>query len=134
MAPEEHRQPAQRNRVLIIEDESAQRRALSKVFRRAGIEATLTGNGLEAFRELRAQDYGCIVCDIKMPDQSGVSFFEQLEMVFPPLASRVVFVTAWADEPETSAFLAQTGQPVLAKPYEVQNLLSVVQKVLTKPF
>lgn len=128
------RVPADPNRVLIVEDEPAQQRALVKAFESAGITAKIANNGIEAFVALRAQDYSAIVCDLKMPDQSGVAFYGQLEERFPTLASRVVFVTAWAAEPESHEFLEKTGQPYLAKPYRIDELVTTVKQVMEKPF
>lgn len=133
MAPQ-HRTPAEPNRILIVEDEPQQQRALKRAFGQMGISATTASNGIEAFDALRSQDYAAIVCDLEMPDQSGFAFFEQLEEMFPSLASRVVFVTAWAQEPDARDFLEKTGQPVLGKPYEVFELVETVKRIMQRPF
>jgi len=128
------RNPAEPDRVLIVEDDAAQQRALIRLFGQDGITAAVASNGIQAFEALKDTDYAAIVCDLRMPDQSGFTFFEQLEERFPNMASRVVFVTAFADDPDAQDFLENTGQPVLGKPYDVHALIATVRQVLKRPF
>lgn len=131
---DEHRLPPDPNVVLVLEDEPAQRDALARLFGISGLEVRGVSNGLEAFEALRAKDYLAIVCDIRMPELSGPTFFDQLEEIFPHLTRRVVFVSAYADEPEIRAFLVRTGQPFLRKPYDVNELVDLVRAVMKRPF
>jgi DNA-binding response OmpR family regulator len=48
----------------------------------------------------------------------------------PNLVRRFVFVTGDFTTPDSRAFLERTGQPVVAKPYEVAELLAAVALVL----
>jgi CheY-like chemotaxis protein len=120
--------------VLVLEDEPAQREALARAFWVAGLTVRGVSNGLEAFEALQARDYRAIVCDIRMPEQSGPTFFDQLEEAYPHLTRRVVFVSAYADDPEVSTFLVRTGQPFLKKPYDVSELVALVRQVMHRPF
>lgn len=120
-------------RVLIIEDDVANRTALTKAIRKAGFEADAAEDGIAGYARLQQQSYGVIVCDVRMPYLGGKSFFEQIEEAYPNMASRVVFVTAWANEPDTRAFLERTGQPFLPKPYDVEQLTQAVADIARRP-
>ena len=90
-------------------------------------------NGLEALELLKLNPpVDCIVCDLRMPVLGGESLFEQLETLMPNMASRFVFVTGDYTDPETRAFLERSGQPVVAKPYEVAELLGAVATILRR--
>lgn len=107
--------------VLVVEDDSSGRRAFVKLLNRAGYRVRAVNNGAEAFDALFDADYRVIVCDIRMPELSGRGFYEQLEATFPHLARRVLFVTAYAADPEIHRFLTNSGQPFLEKPYDVEE-------------
>lgn len=130
----EQRRRAPDNVVLVVEDDRPQQEALARTFGLAGLTVESASNGLEAFEALRQQDYRAIVCDIRMPGQSGPVFYDQLEETFPHLAARVIFVSAYADDPEMRDYLLKTGQPFFRKPYDVTALLETVQQIMRKPF
>ena len=115
--------------VLLVEDEPANLRAISRLLASAGHEVTLAQNGLEAYEALDRGGLDAVVCDIRMPSLGGVGFFEQIEERYPPMAGRTVFVTAFADEPAVRAFLEQTGQPFLAKPFAPPDLLAELERI-----
>ncbi len=114
---------------LVVDDDASVRKALTMALETDGYTVTAVENGLAAFDEILQQPFRVILCDIRMPQLAGKSFYEQLEAEFPHIASRVVFVTAWAGDEDTHRFLEQTGQPVLQKPVEVGNLLGIVRQM-----
>jgi CheY-like chemotaxis protein len=118
--------------ILVVEDDSSGRRAFVKVLTRAGYRVRAVANGIEAFEALPDADYRAIICDISMPELGGRGFFEQLESTAPHLASRLVFVTAWAADPEIKEFLVNTGQPFLEKPYDIDELIKTIETVVKR--
>lgn len=115
--------------VLIVEDDRSNREAFKKILKRAGFEVASVENGLDALDVLSRETYDAIVCDISMPLLSGIGFYEQLEEVSPDMAARIVFVTAYADDPRVRQFIDATGQPVLEKPVELPALVEAVQRL-----
>ncbi len=103
-----------------------------RLLEQGGFEVLAAVNGMEAFEHLRTQDVDAILCDIDMPTLNGTGFFEQLEELQPDMASRVVFVTGHADEPETRRFLEQTGQPFLGKPTQDDELVAAVRRIIQR--
>ena len=118
--------------ILVVDDDSANRAAIGRLFRRFGHQVTPCANGLEALEALKLGPADCIICDLLMPVLGGKSLFEQLETLMPNMAARFVFVTGAYTDPETRAFLDQSGQPVVAKPYEVAELLGAVAIILRR--
>jgi len=116
-------------RVLLVEDDLANREALARLLRKAGCEVVSAENGLSAFEVLERDPPEVIVSDLRMPELGGVSFYEQLEERYPTLCSRTVFVTAIADEPPIRAFLDRTGQPYLTKPFHPPDLVNAVREL-----
>ncbi len=115
--------------VLIVEDAPEVRSAYGRVLERAGYMVKAVDNGLAALAELQQGTYSVILLDIFMPFLEGKGFFRQLEADFPDLAKRVVFVTGMAGDSDTRDFLEQTGQPVLKKPVDANQLVEAVRRM-----
>ncbi|MGD2135602.1 MAG: response regulator [Gemmatimonadales bacterium] len=120
---------AQAPDVLIIDDDDAVREAYAKVLQQAGFSVLAVHSGQAAFAELERHAFRVLVCDYQMPSLKGGALFEQIEEAFPPMASRVVFVTAWANDERIRAILERSGQPILEKPIESEELVAAVRRI-----
>jgi len=63
--------------VLIIDDEPALRQILSKTTSKAGHSISVAANGTEALARLNKGDIDVAICDIRMPDMSGIDVVEK---------------------------------------------------------
>jgi CheY-like chemotaxis protein len=118
--------------VLLVEDEAANQAALARVLESGGFRVRVAGDGVMAFNALAQSQFAAIVCDLRMPVLGGRGFFEQLETLDPHMAARVVFITAFADDPKLRSFLAESGQPLLEKPFEPAALIAAVNTVAAR--
>lgn len=119
--------------VLIVEDNPEVRAGLAKVLGRAGYEVATAENGLVALAAIQERSFHAVVCDIMMPVLDGIRLFELMQERYPDAAARVLFVSAWFDDPKVQAFLARTQRPVLSKPFDIQEFLAVVKRVAEQP-
>src|SRR6185503_5416624 len=67
-----------RKRLLIVDDNLAERMSICELLGHDDIDIATAGTGAEALDELRAADYDCAVLDLRLPDMSG---FEVLESI-----------------------------------------------------
>jgi CheY-like chemotaxis protein/two-component sensor histidine kinase len=67
-----------RKRLLLVEDDAAERRGVSELLGSADIEITAAETGEAALSVLRETPIDCVVLDLKLPDMSG---FEVLEKI-----------------------------------------------------
>ena len=118
--------------ILIVEDDQAVRDAFTRTLRHGGFHVTTAENGVAALQVLGQQTFDAIISDYRMPELGGQGFYEQLEERFPSMASRIVFVTAYAEDPKIRKFLDQTGQPILGKPVETRDLLEAVKQLVAR--
>ncbi|HET7295698.1 MAG TPA: response regulator [Gemmatimonadales bacterium] len=118
--------------VLVVEDDADKRTVITRLLYRLGHRVTACANGVEAMGVLELGPVDCIISDLRMPALGGRSLYEQVEEQMPNLARRFVFVTGDYTTPESRAFLERVGQPVVAKPYEVAELLAAVAAVLRR--
>ena len=122
--------PTRRGHIVVVEDDPANRAVITRLFQRLGHLVTPCANGLEGIEVLKLGPVDCVICDLRMPALGGRGFFEQVEELMPHLASRFVFVTGDYTDPTSRKFLEKSGQPVVAKPYEVSELLAAVAVIL----
>ena len=79
---------------------------------------------------LERRGYDLILTDTKMPVLDGVEFYRALERRFPQLCRRLIFVTGDLLDPEKRSFLASTGAPCMEKPFDLDEVRRVVDRLL----
>ena len=67
-------------RALVVDDDDTVVEHVSAVLRRVGFDVETAGNGLSALAMFRADSFDAVVCDIRMPKLSGISFLKNLRL------------------------------------------------------
>jgi PAS domain S-box-containing protein len=120
-----------RGRVLVIDDEQALAKALARQLSlRYDVDTVSTAS--DALAELSVHAYDVVVCDLRMPDQSGPAIYDAIVARSPRQASRFIFTTggSYGDvDDEIHARAQATGRPVLEKPFDGATFESVVAEV-----
>jgi CheY-like chemotaxis protein/CHASE3 domain sensor protein len=77
------------HRVLIVEDNEAQREAVAKLLTSHDVETVTAGTAAECLQRLKEQTFDCMVLDLSLPDASGYQLLETLSQesayAFPPV-------------------------------------------------
>jgi len=122
-----------RGRVLVIDDEPAIGRIVSRVLQKEH-EVLVLNNACEALTLIAAgDDFDVVFCDLMMPETTGMDFLESLQATNPELARRVVLVTGGAFTPRATEFLEHTSNAILPKPFEVEALKRIVADYVGPP-
>jgi CheY-like chemotaxis protein len=119
----------QRGRVLVADDDAANRRALMQLLEMHGHDVTTAADGVEALEHLAKDRFDVIVVDLQMPRLGGRGVYEEVQRTTPDLARRFVFVTGDDVRAASHEFLQQVPQPTVRKPYEIDDLLAAVNEV-----
>jgi CheY-like chemotaxis protein len=114
-------------RILVADDEPSIRHALTRFLEREGHSVVAVESGSAALTAARHEHFDAILLDMRMPDVSGKQVFEQWQDERPSLAGRVVFLTGDIVSTDLQQFLAGTGRPFIAKPFELESVLRVLQ-------
>lgn len=124
---------APRRRVLLVDDEPTVTRALRRSL--MGHHEVVEASGArEALGLLEAgQRFDAVVCDVVMPEMTGVDFVAALRAAAPALAQRVVLMTGGVASGPLSAALKQLGAPTLDKPFETSALLAALDRCFARP-
>jgi CheY-like chemotaxis protein len=110
----------------MIDDEAAVGRALRLLLspEHDVIAVTRAQDGLA--RLVKGEPFDVIICDLMMPEMSGIEFYRQLVQTAPSYARRVVFMTGGAFTSDARDFLSTVGAVSLAKPFTEQELRAVI--------
>ncbi len=122
-----------RGRVLVVDDEPLIGTAIRRTLQREHEVVTLT-SGREALTRLLAGEcFDVILCDVMMPELSGVELYHQLARHQPSLTERLVFLTGGAFTPIAREFLAGVKNRRMDKPFSGQDLSDLVQSMVVWP-
>ena len=123
-------------RVLVIDDERALVRALARQLSDL-YDVDTAATARDALAQLSLHSYDVIVCDLRMPDQSGSQIYEEVLTRSPEQASRFVFTTGGSYgtvDDEMHRRVDATGLPVLEKPFDGAAFEAVVARVAGLPW
>ncbi len=110
-------------RVLVVEDDEAQRKVVSAWLRGAGYQVTGTGDGNDAFTRARIDRPALIILDVDLPGTDGHAVCRKLK-TSPDLASTpVVFMTTRATLNDRLTGVALGADDYLIKPVDQAELL-----------
>jgi len=119
--------------VLLVDDESAVRRALRKIFEKGGLTVSEAESGRGALEAVAQDaDIAAVVSDFLMPDGTGLDFYDALIGVAPHLKHRVVFLTGAARDPMVHNPLEQRGVPLISKLEDLHIVMDAVKLALLK--
>ncbi len=123
---------SRRLKVLVIEDEDSVRRAMALLAKRLGHEVTTVGRFADATERLAAPDvrYDALLVDVHLDDEhTGFDLFEQLREEGRGRERRIVFTTGDSISLQTRDALQQADRPVLRKPFSLDELREILERV-----
>jgi len=108
-------------RILVVDDEAPVRRTLSRVLGSFGYECGLAGSVAEAREQLGSSDFDLVICDLRMPGESGMALVEELEREESEIA---VLMATGEDDPQIAHAATERGvDGYLIKPFSNNELL-----------
>ena len=118
-------EPSERRRILIIDDDRPVAAAIALEL--DVHDVVVAASGREALGILRRdKNFDVILCDLMMPEVSGIDVYESLRLVDPNLLGRVVLMTGGAFTARAGQFLSEVDVPVIEKPFHSSQLHAVV--------
>ncbi|MCK5796922.1 MAG: response regulator [Deltaproteobacteria bacterium] len=116
-------------RILVVDDEDAIRIAIARILNKH--EVVQAASGSEAKEILQGdQAFDLILCDVMMPEISGMAFHKWLGETYPKLARQFIFMTGGAFTPKAADYLSRVDNIRLEKPFDVVNLRKIVDNML----
>jgi len=120
--------PPERTTVLVVDDEEGIRQALTRFLTRVGYKVSAAANATEALERVASDHPTAMLCDIRMPETSGVELLPKVLAQDPDLA--IIMLTA-IDEPRTAIECLKLGAyDYLIKPVDLDELELSLQHAL----
>lgn len=114
--------------VLIVEDDSDLREALSTTLHLAGIANLTAASGEQALQQLAAKSIGLVISDVQMHPMDGHALLQAIKRQFPLVP--VVLMTAFGEIGKAVAAMRAGACDYLTKPFDSASLLSHVRHYL----
>ncbi len=115
-----------RGRVLVVDDEAPIGRAIQRVLS-PHHDVTARTSARESLDDLLAGTaYDVVLCDLMMPDMTGMELHARLAEAGSPLAARMVFLTGGAFTPAAREFLERVPNARMDKPFDPAALREAV--------
>lgn len=117
-----------RQRVLIVDDELTLLASLRRALGRE-VDVVLASSANEALAILEQDHrFDVVLCDIMMPDVTGIELFERVSVAHPELRDGFIFMTGGAFSSTTRQFIDATELPRLEKPFDVRELRRLLHR------
>jgi CheY-like chemotaxis protein len=116
-------------RVMIVDDDETGARSLSRVLRPHDV--TITHDGRQALDAILAgKQFDVILCDLMMPEMTGMELHRELSRARPELLDRMIFMTGGAFTPAAREFIDRVPNDCLEKPCAPEAIRALIQRLL----
>jgi PAS domain S-box-containing protein len=132
-APAPSRPGARRASILLIDDDVLVTEGMRRLLGRDH-EVRVVNNSRVALELLReGARFDLILCDLMMPDMTGMDLYDELALSLPAVAAQMIFLTGGAFTPRAAEFLATVATAHLDKPVDMATLRALIAERLRKP-
>jgi two-component system NtrC family sensor kinase len=117
-------------RIVVLDDEVLVLDLIAEMLQDAGHHVDAYSIPAHAFSALKKEEFDLILCDIRMPEMSGMEFYSELAKHYPNMLSRIIYLTGDVLAPETRRFLESNSCPHLNKPFKMETLRKKITEVM----
>jgi two-component system, NtrC family, response regulator AtoC len=117
-------------RILVVDDEESLRHMLQVFLVREGYEVVSVASAQAALAELEARDYDCAICDVRMPQVSGMDLLDELRRrasAATPLPT-VIMMSAYGSNELAVDAMKRGAYDYISKPFKPDEVLLVLRK------
>jgi two-component system, NtrC family, sensor kinase len=117
-------------RILVVDDEPMITSILSRLIGKDHV-VFVSHSSVEAKDRLSGGErFDAILCDLMMPELSGVDLHAEITQFAPDQAAKMIFMTGGAFTDVTRAFLDRVPNPRVEKPFDVGLVREAIRNVL----
>ncbi len=114
--------------ILIADDDSSMRAALSESLESCGYEVVTADNGIDALQKFREGRFEVVITDMRMPKMSGMDVLRGIKKTSPE--TPVILITAYGTVNTAVEAMKEGAAEFIMKPFSLDDLEFVVKNVL----
>ncbi|MDF0698419.1 response regulator [Rhizobium sp. MC63] len=116
--------------ILTVDDSASIRLTTKVTLTNAGYSVTEAVNGAEGLMAAKGSSFDLIVTDLNMPVMDGLTMIEELRKLPAQAGVPIIFLTTESDADLKARAKAAGATGWLTKPFDPENLVKIVKKVL----
>jgi CheY-like chemotaxis protein len=117
-----------RGRILVVDDEELVLRVVERGLSDEHDVVTVTSAAAALVLCSDGSKFDMILCDLIMPDMTGMDLHREIARVAPELVDRMVFLTGGAFTTKARQFLSESAGEHVEKPFELASLRKLVRR------
>ena len=114
--------------IYVVDDDTSVRESLDSLFRSVNLKVFCYSSTRDVAFGPRPDWPSCIVCDVRMPFENGLSFHARLAR--EGISTPFVFLTGHGDVPMCAMAMKAGAVDFLLKPFREQDLLDAVTRAI----
>jgi len=115
-------------KVLIVDDDEALRRIVSRVLKHMGLKNDSVGDGFMAMEQMKEERYDIIIADVNMPTIDGIQLLREVGEKYP--AMDVIIMTGHSLKYSYTDVVENGAADFIMKPFSVEELKAKVSRIL----
>jgi len=120
----------QKERILIVDDEPAARKLITRILSKEGYQCEEADSAAQVLDRLRSSKTELVILDIRMPGKSGIELLPEIKASHPDTA--VIMVSAIVEIPSAVQCIKLGAEDYICKPFKVEELAMTVERTLCK--
>lgn len=116
--------------ILIVDDSASMRTLVGMTLTEDGFQVIEACDGKDALKKLEGQKIHLVISDVNMPNMDGITFVTEMKKQAAYKFVPVIMLTTEGGDEKKKAGQAAGAKAWLVKPFQPQQLLAGVRKLL----
>ena len=116
--------------ILLIDDEEGLRKLLSRIIGLEGFKVEEAGTIRAGLDILKRKEIDVVLCDVKLPDGSGVDFVKEVKSKYP--LTEIVLLTAFGNIPDGVQAIKNGGFDYITKGNDNERIIPLLYQAMDK--
>lgn len=116
--------------ILSVDDSASIRQMVKLTLTGAGYDVVEAADGREGLAKVRAGGIDMVLTDLNMPNMDGISMIREMRTLPSCKGMPIIFLTSESDDAKKGEAKAAGATAWIVKPFQKEQLLNVVKKVL----
>lgn len=118
------------NSILLIDDEEKLRSLMARILSLEGFNIIQAENIKTAWKKIALQEIDVVVCDVKLPDGSGLNFSRELKEKYPVI--EIILLTAYGNIPDGVQAIKNNAFDYITKGDDNNKIIPLLYKAVEK--